>query len=394
MRQFNEKIMTGFTGVALILLGLTIHISSPEQLRAEKKFELFGYSDFHFKYGEQRGQTVRAFTQNRTNLILSSDFEKRWTFFLNVKFSGSFEIRSMPKPTTPLPSTAPPQIPSSLGKGKFELEEAWTRYTVSDRLEIRAGLFYAPFGYFNSIQDQAPVFITVRPPMIYDDSQRGVMPIFIIPDKANLQLSGSLQRQKFFLNYSVYIGNGMGNSVEDFKAPGNFSAGSRILLNFNEFVKLGLSCYFDKALFSSSFFKSMTDPVTGKPLPEIYEQRQLFGVDADINIGKFNLNGEFIYNNSNNNLWGKFNRKFYYVNLNMELIDKVRLYGEINYYDDKAKTPIIKRNIGKGIYKYIAGINFKPTWQTAIKTEVQYYYYLDSIRSTDTMLVSSLALIF
>ncbi|MCP5104590.1 MAG: hypothetical protein GY950_14485, partial [bacterium] len=124
------------------------------QLPAEK-YKLYGYSDFQFFHSVSGFGDKKAafFTQNRTNILLSSEVFKRWDFFLNIEFNGAFKLQPGYDPKTKEKKTEM--------EGNLELEEAWAGYTVSPKLKFRAGVFHAPFGSFNDIQDASASYISV-----------------------------------------------------------------------------------------------------------------------------------------------------------------------------------------------------------------------------------------
>ena len=88
-----------------------------------KTYELYGYSDFLFTYKKERGKTESSFVQNRTNLLLASQFFKKWDFFVNVEFTGAYSSQGTI-------DTEGRQTKTETN-GRLELEEAWTRFTLS-----------------------------------------------------------------------------------------------------------------------------------------------------------------------------------------------------------------------------------------------------------------------
>ncbi|MCP4216673.1 MAG: hypothetical protein GY765_18620, partial [bacterium] len=216
---------------------------------AKKKIEVFGYSDFSFSIDKVHGQKRREFSQNRTNLLLISELARKWDFFINVEFNGHLKLNSQKS------MMGGTEIEAS---GGMELEEAWVGYALSEKFKIKVGLFHVPFGYFNVIQDVSPSYITVRPPMIYDDVFREGMPVSIIPDKANLEVTGKLHGRDLIFQYHVYMGNSSGNSLlQADDAPG-FSFGTRLLLKYKDTLRFGFSTYFDTIAYSQRFLTTFT----------------------------------------------------------------------------------------------------------------------------------------
>ncbi|MCP4216114.1 MAG: hypothetical protein GY765_15800, partial [bacterium] len=105
------------------------------------------------------------------------------------------------------------------------------------------------------------------------------------------------------------------------------------------------------------------------------EDRVLLSVDMEASFGIFNAYGEYILNKNDNQLLGKFDRTFFYINLNARILKKLRLFIEFNRYGDKNPDPKVNFFLGDGLNKAIVGLNYQPNWVTAVKAEVQRYYY-------------------
>ncbi|MCP5104964.1 MAG: hypothetical protein GY950_16375, partial [bacterium] len=237
------------------------------------------------------------------------------------------------------------------------------------------------------IQDASPSYISVRPPIIYDDKFRSGYPTAIIPDRANLEVSGTFRKKDVSVDYHLYMGNGLGNmqssGPKNFTGNTNMAVGARLRLNYDENLKIGVSSYFDNAVIAGRFY--------GKTYNE---KRVLLSVDADYTLWRFNVNGEYFFNSNKNDTLGKFNRTFFYVNLNFELMKKVRIYAEIDTYQDKIPDKNVASLLGNGINKAIAGINFKPNWVTAIKAEVQHFFFKGKFKPSRTTFTASFSVIF
>jgi len=368
-----------FFSCVLIVVFIALGVSGLEA----KKYDLFGYSDFIFLYGKHGDNTESSFLQNRTNLILSSEFEKRWNFFLNMEFNGAVEIH-----------------PDDFGvsqtdtKGRFQLEEAWASYTLSDAFVVKAGIFLAPFGSFNVRQDMSPTYISVRPPMIYDDDFRDMKPVHIIPGQCNLEISGRIVKRKTKFEYHVYAGNGWGTNSMSVDANLSKSIGTRLAFSYDENLKIGISSYFDNAKFTLNFTPTPGSNDKETTQSSYTEKRSLYSIDFDYTFSRFNLNGEYFYNHNRSEQFPTFNRYFYYVNFNMELVNKVKGYVERDFYKDRIPDSNTKQYLGKGVYKTIFGINYKPNWRVALKGEIQLYSFKDHFNPSYAVFMTSLSVVF
>ncbi|MCP4146987.1 MAG: hypothetical protein GY757_04475 [bacterium] len=382
--------------IGLLLLFLTVGFM---QLPA-KKIDVYGYSDFMFSYWETaKGTEKYGFSQNRTNVLLASEVFKKWDFFVNVEFTGQLRMQAVGSVDETGIFRSDDWIVTT--ESKVELEEAWTRFTLSDKLVIKAGSFYASFGRFNVDQDISPNYITVRPPMIYDDAFRSKNPVGIIPDKANLEVQGSFTGSTFTAQYHLYLGNSMPNRLYDENLEPGLSWGTRLLFNFDENLKIGFSSYFDKVVHDKHYNEDFLwlDGV-------IKERRSLFSLDVDYTFGRFNLNGEYIWNRNESEREDvdEFTRTFFYINGSAEIASKLRLYAEFDQYRDNFHNDRLRTFLGNGINKVILGLNFKPNWVTAIKAEVQHYFFNDSTMPVDfpgqdytnsyTAFMASLSIVF
>ncbi len=388
------------------ILCLCILVPAVMAAWGEKKIDVYGYSDFTFSYWKQFGSTKFALSQNRTNILLSSQFFKRWDFFVNIEFKGSYKLTYSDGSKDRWPGEETFAPPFEAGgevqgewqddtSGRVELEEAWVRYALSEKFEIRLGSFHAPFGVFNTIQEASPTYITVRPPMIYDRDIRESIPVSIIPDKTNIEVTGLFRGGKLAFRYHLYLGNGLGSHLREYSLDSGFAVGGRVQLNYDENITLGFSTYFDEAVYDPGFIERFFDPENAEAIEgRIHEKRALYAVDIDWTLGPVNLNGEYILNKNNNDLLGKFDRKFYYINLNVAVLPKVRLYGQWDHYLDKSTEKQLRAFMGNGLDKYIFGINYKPNWVTAIKAEVQRYNFSHSFMEPYTRFVAGLSVIF
>lgn len=332
-------------------------------LTAAKKLKLYGFSDFLFHHVTPEDGTVSSFMQNRTTLILNSEFIRKWDFFFKLQFTGSY-LQSAPLDP---PDPMNPDEDESETYGRLELKEAWTRFSVSEKLNFRAGIFLAPFGSFNVLKDDTPSFLTIRPPLIFDDNFNRQTPVGLIPEKGNLGLSGTFHLTDVSLNYDLYVGNGTGVSPATIDYNTDKAIGARLKCSVKDFLKFGSSVYLDNA--------QLNDAVNE---PAEMEKRVVWSFDFEVTLSLFNLYGEYMHNANESDTLGSFNRSFYYANANLRVMENVTLFVQMDRYRDESFKLDPSIGIPGGtIRKMIYGVNYKPNWKTAVKFEIQRYSYPD-----------------
>jgi hypothetical protein len=91
---------------------------------------------------------------------------------------------------------------------QVEVRNAYGNLRISDRLQIRAGLMYRRFDLFNDKLDQAPTFLGIEPPELFDDDH------LMVPRTSLFAIHGTMPlTPKYELSYMVDTDNGEGGAT-------------------------------------------------------------------------------------------------------------------------------------------------------------------------------------
>ncbi len=302
----------------------------------------FGYFQVLFQHAENTDDLERnnSFSVQQLNLIFQKDFSRRWLAFINFEVLNNFS--------------------SSRRWGSFDLDEAWVRYRANRQLILKVGLHVPVFNHLNEIKNRTPLLPYVIRPLVYEESFAEIIDVEeFIPDRAFVQVKGTLPVGKARLDYAVYLGNSPNiNSQFDNQQQGGSQqtgvdttttvlVGGRAGLRMGE-LELGVSATRE----SVNFLRALVEvPGVGTPLLEGIPAdrfngvpRTRLGVDLSVHPGKFSFEGELIAVR-----YGvdpppelrrlpdgrepriDFDRLFYYGTLGYEVAEHLFVYGSYWY---------------------------------------------------------------
>ena len=255
-----------------------------------KTFGYFQNLFQHFESSEAR-ETENTFSAQQLNLLLQTDFSRRWRAFVNFEVLNNFS--------------------SSRAWGSLDLDEAWVRYRANRQLIIRAGLQVPRFNRLNEIKNRTPLLPYIIRPLIYEESFAEFIQIDeFIPDRAFAQVEGSLPVGAVRLDYAAHIGNSPNiNSAFDNERTGDFQqtgvdttttvlVGGRAGVRVAD-LEVGVSGTYDQV----NFFRELSEPMlegAAVLLPEVPPERfdgvprTRLGVDVTAYRGPFFFEGEMI----------------------------------------------------------------------------------------------------
>ena len=276
--------------------------------------ELSGYYDFEYFNGNSDGDPSH-FNQHHVSLFVTHTWTS-WRFFAELEWENG----------------AAHEAPGSNEKsyGAIVAESAWVEYLHADWLNARAGKFLLP-QYWNVNHYPNVVLSTERPLLV-----QGVYP----GDGTGLLVYGTAYAHDVGATYNLYVTNGEDqiNSDDNHgKAVGahlTFHLAS--LVDAFSRLDLGLSGYHENS------------PVHGG-------SDDIYGLDAQINSGRFELLAEFASETED----GHCNEGLY-VQPAVRVYKEVRLFYRYGYLDaaDRKQT------------RQTAGINFRPMANVSLKLEV------------------------
>ena len=258
----------------------------------EAPIQTFGYFQVIFEHQDssEDQDEENSFSVQQLNLLFQKRFSQRWLAFVNFEVLNNFS--------------------SSRRWGSFTLDEAWVRYRANRQLILKAGLHVPLFNHLNEIKNRTPLLPYVVRPLVYEESFGEIIDLEeFVPDRAFMQLSGSLPMGQVRLDYAAYLGNSPNiNSQFDnvqnqqiaqtgVDTTQTVLVGGRAGVRVGE-VKLGISATREQM----DALRVLALPVEG--VPTLLEgvpvdrfngvPRTRLGVDLSLHPGKFSFEGELI----------------------------------------------------------------------------------------------------
>jgi len=142
------------------------------------------------------------------------------------------------------------------GRGNQAVEYGFVEYAVSDKLKLRFGKMFTPFGVFNEIHTAKPAFLTVKEAASLNKNDRIVEGGFLFYPRwgAGIAAHGDGVVGGKDVSYDVLVANGEQEEANPFEEDENTSKSltARVRVNATENLRLGYSFYRDR-LSSPSF---------------------------------------------------------------------------------------------------------------------------------------------
>lgn len=167
------------------------------------------------------------------------------------------------------------------GFGNQALEYGFVEYAVSDLLKLRFGKMFTPFGVFNEIHTAKPAFLTVKEAASLNKNDRIVGGGFLFYPRwgAGIAAHGDAVVGGKDVSYDVLVANGGQQEANPFEEDenGSKSLTARIRVDATESLRLGYSFYRDRPSSSS------------------VARLQSHGLEGELNLAKFRLQGEVAF---------------------------------------------------------------------------------------------------
>jgi Gram-negative porin len=326
--------MVNYRSILIILIFLFVTSHNFAQV-GESPFKLFGYFQTLFAHQDIKNDiSANSFTIQQMNLFVQKDLAKDWTTLVNFEFLNTYS--------------------SSRLWGAFNLEEAWVRYRVGKRLNLKVGLQTPIFNSLNEINNRTPLLPYIIRPLAYETSFEENIDIeAFVPQRTFVQAYGYIPLGNFKFDYAVYFGNSPNISnlnsetQSGIDTTNTFLLGGRTGIRFNE-LKAGVSVTYDKV----TEFKEL-DTLVGLPSSTYDEMKRIrFGADLSYSFHNFSFESEIInvfYDDNSSNI--DFDKTFFYGTLSYQITDNFLAY--ISYWHT------IENEVIKGV--------FLPEIQTNVK---------------------------
>lgn len=164
------------------------------------------------------------------------------------------------------------------GRGNQALEYGFVEYALSDKLKLRFGKMFTPFGVFNEIHTAKPAFLSVKEAASLNKNDRIVGGGYLFYPRwgAGIGAHGDLVMAGKDVTYDVLVANGEQQEANPFEEDENTSKSltARLRVDATKNLRLGYSFYRDR-LSSTS-----------------YTTLQSHGLEAELNLTRFRVLGE------------------------------------------------------------------------------------------------------
>jgi hypothetical protein len=296
----------------------------------ESPLKIFGYFQTSFQHwttSEDRPEG-NSFSLQQLNLFFQKDLARNWSAFVNFEFLNNFS--------------------SSRQWGAANLEEAWVKYRLNEKFNLKLGLQIPIFNNLNAVKNRTPVLPYIIRPLVYETSFSEFIAIEeFVPARAFGQVYGFFPSGEAKFEYAFYIGNSA--NINNHRERGQTGidttatllAGGRLGIRYRE-LKLGLSATYEKRNEFIGFAE-----ILGRQPSELQELPAIrLGGDLSYNLANFSLESEFITVNVDEGIPElKLDLDFYYATLGYYFTDKLFAYG--SYWVTKAYFAVLATENGK-----------------------------------------------
>jgi hypothetical protein len=166
-------------------------------------------------------------------------------------------------------------------RGNQALEYGFVEYALSDKLKLRFGKMFTPFGVFNEIHTAKPAFLTVKEAASLNKNDRIVGGGFLFYPRwgAGIAAHGDSVVGGKDLSYDVLVANGEQQEANPFEEDENTSKSvtARVRVDVTENLRVGYSFYRDRP--SSASFTTL----------------QSHGLEAELNLTRLRILGEVAF---------------------------------------------------------------------------------------------------
>jgi hypothetical protein len=299
----------------LIFVLIALLALASSQAQAQMVLEpprVFGYFQNSLTYVNARSSEsdYTSFSMQQLNLMMQQELTPDWTAFINLEFVNSFS--------------------TSRFLGDLNLEEAWVRYRISQRLNLKLGLHVPEFNRLNTIKTKMPLLPYIVRPLAYESSLSEVIPTHeYVPEHAYVSLYGTIPVGAVTVDHAVYVGNspnlsttlGQGQSAVDTSVT--FLTGFRLGVRA-EAIQAGVSGSLDFVDYPQEIMTHIRDK--SADITEIPRYR--FGSDLRLAAGPLTFEGEMIFVRYDDDISETLiDKEFYYGTIMYTVNDRLTIFG-------------------------------------------------------------------
>ena len=235
------------------------------------------------------------------------------------------------------------------GRGNQALEYGFVEYALSDKLKLRFGKMFTPFGVFNEIHTAKPAFLTVKEAASLNKNDRIVEGGYLFYPRwgAGIAAHGDGVMGGKDISYDVLVANGEQEEANPFEEDENTSKSitARVRVDATENIRVGYSFYRDRL--SSPTFTTL----------------QSHGLEAELNLTRIRILGEVAFGSLGLKTGGSQRQLGWYI--------------QPSYHLRRGWTPYMRfekvnpnRDIGEiGGRDFIVGVNIELSKNFQLKVE-------------------------
>lgn len=366
----------------------------------DQPLDVFGYFQVYYaNMFESQGAPdamestyENTFALQQANLFFNKNFNPKVNAFVNFEVTNAFSTEQ--------------------NWGSFSLDEAWIGYKTNSSFELKAGLLTPTFNNLNEVKNRTPLLPYVIRPLAYEESFGDMLNLdAYAPDRAYVQVGGTLPVGGVKLEYAAYAGNSdiirdhggheeeaghveeadheeeaehaeeAGHEEEAHEDIGHFGLhpgagtdssplktfGGRVGVRYKS-LKAGISA---TRGFQDVEFARAPDHA-GEHENEVPHHR--IGGDLSFRVADFTLEAEAIkvlYSSDSPDV--NLDKLFYYSLLNYDVTDRFFGFATYNYIEDQ-NLPVLDG----GMKGYGVGAGFRPSFNVVVKTQYSHYTAEDS----------------
>ena len=283
---------------------LELRNATEEENIDEEVFRLYGFMDMGLQriWADENALVSALFDTNATTFVVGNidlyfDFnpDPDWRGLAEIRFSnaphgnitnfgglgGEFE-----RTDTQQYDPAGTAINAPMWGGFTVIERAWIEWKKYEKLRIRTGNFFTPFGIWNVDHGQPTLIATALPQML----QQKMFPL----RQTGVQALGSFFVKKWELGYRAWLTNGR-QELSNFDFDDGKAYGARLLARKDTgFVKAQIGSSFHRGHVEDRIVDITTPPTETEEIGfESYSSwaymETIIGVDVSVDVGKGRL---------------------------------------------------------------------------------------------------------
>jgi hypothetical protein len=329
----------GIVGLIIIIFLTSSSILAQNQESPLKIFGYFQNSFQHWTKFEDRPE-ANSFSVQQLNIFFQKDLAQNWTAFIDLEFLNNFS--------------------STRKWGAANLEEAWVRWRMNEKFNLKLGLQIPQFNNLNEIKNRTPLLPYIIRPLVYETSFNEFIPVeWFTPHRAFAQVYGFLPTRDIKLDYAVFLGNSLNINNDQTRGQTGIDTtttmlvGGRFGVRYKE-LKLGISGTFER----SNSFTNLAQ-ILNIPFDDLHDLPMYrIGADLSYHISNLSFESEYINVELEEDLDElDMGLNFYYFTVGYDLTEKLFAYGSFWFMEiqvdkfygdarDREHEDIITPNIG------------------------------------------------